>query len=111
MQRATKLVPPRPRGVTYGWASGHSEYEIEGETNRFRYIMEPGWSRDNPGSGPNGERRLVAVVGARAATHPRGPSDGQAMLFEELANRPLSDRTIRLNDRLYTPQGVLIGPV
>jgi len=88
---ARKLRPPKGRS----WASRCSEYAIDGEPNRWRYAAyDVGWTiKDGPGQGPNGERRIFAVVGARPATHPRGHSDGAIALFEELATRPLNDRS------------------
>jgi hypothetical protein len=77
---AKKLRPPKGMG----WASGFSEYQIDGEVNRFRYVAEGGWKvADGPGTGPHGERRVIARIG------------NCLCLFEELSNRPLSDRSVK----------------
>ena len=63
-----------PRG---GWASGRSEFKVEGEANRFRYVMEEYKVGDNPApSGPNGERRLFCRV--------EGKRGAAVQLFEEM---------------------------
>lgn len=69
-----------------GFPSGHAEYAIEGEANRFRYVSyDNGWTvAGGPGQGRNDERRVIAVVGFQQG------NGGSPALFEELADRPLN---------------------
>jgi len=72
--KAKKKSPPHGKR----WMSRRAEYIIEGEVNRFRYVVESGWKVENgPGQGAHGQRRIFAVVGKKT---------GAVALFEELAS-------------------------
>lgn len=76
---AVKRRPPSK----HSWVSRRAEYVVDSEANRFRYCIDVfGWTADNPGHGPNGERRIVCRVGNGIG------------LFEELADRPRDDNSV-----------------
>jgi hypothetical protein len=71
MPNATKKRAPKG-----GWPSHCSEFVIDGEANRFRYVVGERYKLDQPPP-PGKHRRVFAKLGRATA------------LFEELPDRPV----------------------